>query len=107
MQSDALTQFVIDKIDDMKGRDIITIDVKEKSSFTDFMAVCSGNSNKHVQSIAKHIALEAKSNDSEPLGIEGLDVGEWCLIDLGSVVVHVMTDASRDLYELEKLWGDI
>lgn len=106
MQSDSLTQFAIDKIDDMKGRDVVSIDVKNKSSFTDFMVVASGNSNKHVQSIAEHVALEAKSHDIEVIGIEGQDVGEWCLIDLGEVVVHVMTDAARDLYELEKLWGD-
>lgn len=91
----------------MKGHDITVIDVRNKASFTDFMVIASGNSSKHVKSIAQHVALEARAQGTEPLGVEGVDVGEWCLIDLGSVVVHVMTEATRDLYELEKLWSDV
>lgn len=106
MQSEELTAFVSDKIDDLKGRDIITIDITDKASFADFMVVASGNSNRHVKSIAQHIASECRANGSEPLGIEGNDIGEWSLVDLGAVIVHIMTDEMRDQYQLEQLWAD-
>ena len=100
-----LKQFVIDKIDDLKGRDIIDLDVTGKSSVTDTMVVCSGNSKRHVVSIAEHVALEAKRAGNPALSIEGQDEGEWVLVDLGDVVVHVMQDQTRDFYQLEKLWN--
>ncbi|WP_199609354.1 ribosome silencing factor [Flocculibacter collagenilyticus] len=105
MLTSELLQFVLDKIDDMKGRDITQIDVSEKSSITDYMVICSGNSKKHVQSIAENVAIEAKNNDIPPLGVEGKEAGEWVLVDLGNVIVHVMQDDSRDFYQLEKLWS--
>ncbi|MFD2166050.1 ribosome silencing factor [Thalassotalea euphylliae] len=104
MQSEALTAFVSDKIDDLKGRDIITLDIQEKSNFADYMVIASGNSNRHVKSIAQHVSMECRAEGVEPLGIEGNDVGEWSLVDLGSVVVHIMTDEQRDKYQLEQLW---
>lgn len=104
MQNSELLDFVKDKIDDLKGRDILSFDVRETSSITDYMVICSGNSKKHVQSIAQHVATEAKNNDNAPLGVEGMDAGEWVLVDLGSVVLHVMQEATRDFYQLEKLW---
>ncbi len=105
MQSDQLLDFVVDKIDDMKGRDIIRLDVRETSSITDYMVVCSGNSKRHVQSIAAHVEKEAKAKGLDVLGHEGQDVGEWVLVDLGDVILHVMQDQTRDFYQLEKLWG--
>ncbi len=104
MQTEALKAFVIEKIEDMKGRDIITLDISKKSSFADYMVVCSGNSNRHVKSIAQSVAMECRAKGLEPLGIEGNDVGEWALVDLGNVIVHVMTDDTRDRYQLEQLW---
>lgn len=100
-----LQSFVVEKIDDMKARDVLTIDVSEKSSITDHMIVCSGNSKRHVQSIAENVITSAKQSGIKPLGIEGVDLGEWILVDLGDVVLHVMQDSSRDFYQLEKLWG--
>ena len=105
MQSKALTKFVIEKIEDMKGRDIITLDIIGKANFADYMIVCSGNSNRHVKSIAKFVAIECRAEGIEPLGVEGGDVGEWALVDLGDVIVHVMTDEQRDKYQLEELWS--
>ena len=104
MKADALTAFVIEKIEDMKGRDIVTLDIAEKSNFADFMIVASGNSNRHVKSIAQSISLECRAEGVEPLGIEGNDIGEWSLVDLGTVIVHIMTDEIRDRYALEQLW---
>jgi len=104
LENTALKAFVIEKLEDMKGRDITILDISKKSSFADYMIVCSGNSNRHVKSIAQSIAMECRAEGIEPLGIEGNDVGEWSLVDLGEIIVHVMTDPTRDLYQLEQLW---
>ncbi len=104
METTALKNFVIEKLEDMKGRDITVLDVSKKSSFADYMIVCSGNSNRHVKSISQSISMECRAEGIEPLGTEGNDVGEWSLVDLGDVIVHIMTDSTRDLYQLEQLW---
>lgn len=105
MQSSELLDFVVNAIDDMKARDIVKLDVREKSSITDYMVVCSGNSKRHVQSIAENVHYQAKHKDIEIIGIEGKEHGEWVLVDLGEVIVHVMQESTRDFYQLEKLWG--
>ena len=105
MDSQELLAFVVDKADDMKARDIQKLDVRGKSSVTEFMVVCSGSSSRHVKSIAENVALEAKKAGEAPLGIEGQDAGERVLVDLGDVILHVMQEDSREFYQLEKLWG--
>ncbi len=105
MQETQLKQFVIDKIEDLKGRDIIDLDVSGKSTVTDNMIICSGNSKRHVVSIAENIVLEAKREGVKALSIEGQETGDWVLVDFGDVVLHVMQDDARDFYQLEKLWG--
>lgn len=104
MQNKALTAFVIEKIEDMKGRDITTLDIAEKSDFADYMVIASGNSSRHVKSIAQSLITDCRAEGVEPLGVEGNDVGEWALVDLGDIVVHIMTDETRDKYQLEQLW---
>lgn len=106
MQTEQLLPFVVEQLEEIKARDIVTLDVREKASFTDYMVICCGNSSRHVKSIAEHVNLEMKKQEVDVLGIEGTDIGEWALIDLSDVVVHVMTDDIRDLYQLEKLWAD-
>ncbi len=106
MQTEQLLAFVLEKIDDLKARDVEQFNVSGSSSITDYMVICSGNSKKHVQSIADNVAMEAKKAEDPALGIEGMDEGEWVLVDLGSVVLHVMQDATRDFYQLEKLWQE-
>lgn len=105
LQGKALQDFVIDKIDDLKGQDIIAIDVKGKSSITDCMIICTGTSTRHVVSIADHVVQESHAAGLLPLGVEGEATADWVVVDLGDVIVHVMQDESRRLYELEKLWG--
>lgn len=105
MQGTELQTFIIDKIDDLKGLDIISIDVKGKSSITDCMIVCTGTSSRHVASIAGIIVESAKDAGIQPLGVEGEKDADWVVVDLGDVIVHVMQDESRRLYALEKLWS--
>jgi ribosome-associated protein len=105
LQGQTLHAFIADKIDDLKGRDIVTLDVRGKSSITDCMIICSGNSNRHVCSIAEHVAEELRHAGLQPLGIEGQSEGEWVLVDMGEVIIHVMQDETRALYQLEKLWS--
>ena len=105
MNNSILSQFVSDKVADMKARDVVTLDVKGKSTITDTMIVCSGNSKRHVIAIAEHVALEAKQKGLPVLGVEGKESGEWVLVDLGDTILHVMQDETRDFYQLEKLWS--
>ena len=105
LQGKALQDFVVDKIDDLKGQDIISIDVKGKSSITDCMVICTGTSSRHVMSIADHVVQESRAAGLLPMGVEGENTGDWIVVDLGDVIVHVMQEDSRRLYELEKLWG--
>ncbi|MDV6326553.1 ribosome silencing factor [Idiomarina sp. PL1-037] len=105
MQAEELREFVIDKIDDLKGRDVQILDVHDKTDVVDYMIICSGSSKTHVRSIAEHVATEAKHAGIPPIGVEGGEQSEWVLVDLGDVVIHVMQDSIRDFYQLEKLWG--
>ena len=102
---DRLLNIVVDAIDDMKGVDVMVIDVREMTSITDRMVIASGTSSRHVKAIADNVALEAKRAGFPALGVEGAQAAEWVLIDLGDVVVHVMTPAIREFYALEKLWA--
>lgn len=106
MQSAELKQFVIDKIDDLKAKDIISFDVSQRSNITDYMVICSGTSKTHVRAIAENLIKEAKEIDMQPIGVEGREGCEWVLVDMGGVILHVMQDQTRDLYQLEKLWSE-
>ncbi|HEI8866006.1 MULTISPECIES: ribosome silencing factor [Serratia] len=105
MQGKALQDFVIDKIDDLKGQDIIALDVQGKSSITDCMIICTGTSTRHVMSIANHVVQESRAQGMELFGMKGQEASDWVVVDLGEVIVHVMQEESRRLYELEKLWS--
>ncbi|WP_322788850.1 ribosome silencing factor [Litorivicinus lipolyticus] len=104
MNTQALTQLVVDALEDMKGNDIVTIDVTGQTSVTDMLVVASGTSNRHVRSLAENVIEKAKDADQRPLGSEGQDSGEWVLVDLGVVVVHCFLPETREFYDLESLW---
>jgi ribosome-associated protein len=106
LESLELLDFVLEQIDGMKGRDVVKLDVQQKSSITDYMVVCSGSSKRHVQSIGEAVYIEAKNSGITIIGMEGKSFGEWVLVDLGNVIVHVMQESTRDFYQLEKLWGE-
>ena len=105
MQTEKLIKLVETALEDLKARDVVVMDVRGKCSVTDYMVVASGSSNRHVKSVADNVLREAKQAGVELIGIEGLDAGEWALVDLGDVVVHVMQPQVRSLYDLERLWG--
>jgi ribosome-associated protein len=104
MKTSPLVTLVGAAIEDIKGLDRRVLDVRELTTITDYMVVCTGTSNRHAKSIADNIIAKAKEAGYRPLGVEGLDAGEWVLVDLGDVVAHVMQAQARAFYQLEKLW---
>ena len=104
MDSEPLKELVLEALDDLKAVNTVTLDVAELTDVMDYMVVASGTSNRHVKSLADNVCVEAKKQGMRPLGVEGQDAGEWVLVDFGDVVVHVMLPATRDFYDLERLW---
>ena len=104
MAVEELKTRVIDALEDLKGRDITTLDVRGISGVTDYMVVCSGPSSRHVKSLADNVWVEAKKAGFTPLGMEGQQSADWILVDFGDLVVHVMLPEARQFYDLERLW---
>ena len=100
-----LNQLIVNALDDIKAKDIVQLDVSELTDVMDTLVIASGTSNRHVKSLANQVVEETKKQGYVPLGIEGLEVGEWVLVDFGDTVVHVMLPATRNFYDLEKLWS--
>ncbi|MFA5625927.1 MAG: ribosome silencing factor [Thiohalomonadaceae bacterium] len=106
MQVEQMKQQVVDALEELKGVDIVALDVRGKASFTDYLIIATGRSNRQVKAMAQNVLNKAKENGYAALGIEGEREGEWIVVDLGDVVVHVFIQEKRDFYNLEKLWGD-
>lgn len=100
-----LAEIAIAAIEDLKGQNITVLDVQPLTTVTDTMIVCTGTSNRHTKSLAQNVVERAKEAGHRPLGVEGMDQGEWVLVDLGGVVVHAMQVQARAFYQLEKLWA--
>jgi len=105
MQTDELKDTVLRALEDLKGTDIVEFDVRNMTSVTDVMVIASGTSDRHVKSLANAVVTTCKKAGVAPLGVEGEREGEWVLVDLGDVVVHVMQPRIREFYALEKLWA--
>lgn len=104
LSSDDLTALAIGALEDLKGSDIRVLDVRKLTPITDVMLLCTGTSDRHVKSLAKAVVERALARKCRPRGIEGMDEGEWVLVDLNGVVVHVMQAQARAFYQLERLW---
>ncbi|GGO78639.1 ribosomal silencing factor RsfS [Marinobacterium nitratireducens] len=104
MQIDQLIKVAQQALEDMKAKDVVLLDVQGKSSVTDFMLIASGTSRRHVNSIADEVVEKVKEAGLRPLGTEGQETGDWILVDLGDLVVHVMMPDARSFYDLERLW---
>jgi ribosome-associated protein len=96
---------IINALEDLKAKDLVQLDVRELSQVMDTLIIATGTSNRHVKSLANNVVMDAKKAGHPPLGVEGMDSGEWVLVDFGDTVVHVMQQETRDFYELEKLWS--
>ena len=105
MQVQELKLLVIDALEDIKAEDITVLDVTEMTDVTDFMIIATGKSTRQVKALAVQVSMQAKAAGFPPLGMEGEDIGEWALVDLGDVIVHIMTPQMRTTYNLEKLWS--
>lgn len=105
MQTEAIIKLVHTALEDMKAKEIVDMDVSSRSSITDYMIVASGTSKRHVGAVAEEVIIQAKAAGLMPLGTEGQNAGDWVLVDLGDVVVHVMMPDAREFYDLERLWG--
>ena len=92
-------------LEDMKAVNVRVLDVRSLTDITDTMIIASGNSDRHVRSIADRVVQNAKAAGVRPFGVEGARDGEWALVDLHDVIVHVMLPRVREFYGLERLWG--
>lgn len=105
MNSEQLSDLVVEALADVKAQDVTKLDVRNMTTVTDYMIVASGTSNRHVRALAEAVAEKAREAGHKPSGIEGAEGSEWVLLDLRDVLVHVMLPRVRKFYNLEKLWS--
>ena len=105
MDISQIEQLVVSALEDIKGKDILVIDTTRITSLFDRVVIASGDSNRQTRSLAHNVADKAREAGLTVIGIEGQESGEWVLVDLGSIVVHIMQPAVRTYYNLEELWS--
>ena len=101
-----LKEIIITTLDLNKAEDIVTIDLKDKSSMADFMIIASGTSSRHIQSLSEQVLEKLKDNGIKDSKIEGKESGEWKLVDGIDLIVHIFHPEKRKFYELEKIWSE-
>ena len=102
-----LKNVVIGTLDFNKAQDIVTIDLKDKSSMADYMIIASGTSSRHIQSLSEQVLEKLKDNGVKESKIEGKDSNEWKLVDGIDLIVHIFHPEKRKFYELEKIWSEL
>ena len=102
--ADKTLKLILSRLDDMKAEETVTIDLRGKSAFSDYMVVTSGRANRHVGAIAENVTKGLKETGIKSIHVEGLPNCDWVLIDSGDVVVHVFRLEVREFYNLERLW---
>jgi len=105
MNLDEQIKVVENVIDDLKGENVVTINVMKQSDDMEAIIIATGKSIQHARGIANNVSIEAKRLNMMVLGTEGAEFSEWILVDLGEVIVHIMTEKTREFYKLEKLWS--
>jgi len=103
--ADKTLNMILSRLDDMKAEETVTIDLRGKSAFSDYMIVTTGRANRHVGAIAENVTKALKENGIRNIHVEGLPNCDWVLIDSGDVVVHVFRPEVREFYNLERLWA--
>ena len=101
-----LKTIIINTLDLNKAQDIVTIDLKDKSSMADYMIIASGTSSRHIQSLSEQVLEKLKNNGIKESKIEGKESGEWKLVDGIDLIVHIFHPEKRKFYELEKIWSE-
>ena len=104
---DSLRQVVLDTLDQNKAQDIISIDLKDKSSMAEYMIIASGTSSRHIQALSEQVLDKFKKNGLIDSRIEGKDSTEWKLVDGIDLIVHIFHPEKRKFYELEKMWSEL
>ena len=102
-----LKEIIINTLDLNKAQDIVTIDLKDKSSMADYMIIASGTSSRHIQSLSEQVLEKLKNNGVKDSKIEGKESGEWKLVDGIDLIVHIFHPEKRKFYELEKVWSEL
>jgi len=105
MTPDRLTKAAVAALENVKGRDIVVFDVRKLTAMFDRMVIASGDSSRQVNALARNVQNELKAAGAKVYGVEGESNGEWVLVDLGAVLVHIMHPTIRAYYNLEELWG--
>ena len=102
-----LKEIVINTLDLNKAQDIVTIDLKDKSSMADYMIIASGTSSRHIQSLSEQVLEKLKNNGVKDSKIEGKESGEWKLVDGIDLIVHIFHPEKRKFYDLERMWSEL
>ena len=106
MEIEKLQALVIDALEDVKAADIALFDTSNLTSLFERIVIASGNSNRQTKALAASVRDKVKESVGDIISIEGEDTGEWVLVDLGDIIVHIMQPAIRNYYRLEEIWGE-